>query len=87
MLLQFSRRWIVEVARCMLDHLWTVPEVTNDGIVALAMTANSFDQDRQICLAAGMDDPLPKPIVLDRLFSALSRWLPPTDTLKDRSQS
>jgi PAS domain S-box-containing protein len=41
----------------------------------IAMTANAFVEDRQRCLAAGMDDHLAKPIELDILFATLLKWL------------
>jgi CheY-like chemotaxis protein len=44
----------------------------------LAMTANAMEGDRERCMAAGMDDYLPKPVTLDALRTALQRWLPPT---------
>jgi two-component system sensor histidine kinase/response regulator len=42
----------------------------------LAMTANAFSEDRDACLAAGMDDFVPKPVDPGALFSSLLRWLP-----------
>ncbi|MBS1159518.1 MAG: sensor hybrid histidine kinase [Proteobacteria bacterium] len=42
----------------------------------LAMTANAFEADRERCLAAGLNDHIPKPVKPDQLFSTLLRWLP-----------
>jgi two-component system sensor histidine kinase/response regulator len=41
----------------------------------VAMTANAFREDRERCLAAGMNDFIAKPIDMDELCKTLLRWL------------
>lgn len=45
-------------------------------IPIIGLTAYATDMDRQRCLAAGMDDYLPKPITVEDLSNMLARWAP-----------
>lgn len=45
------------------------------AIPIIAMTANAFAEDRQVCLEAGMNDHLGKPVVPSRLYETLLHWL------------
>ena len=41
----------------------------------IAVTADAFDEDRERCLAAGMDDFLAKPVSVNQLRRTLAQWL------------
>jgi len=45
-------------------------------IPIVALTAYSTEQDRQKCLASGMDDYISKPVTRERLREVLERWIP-----------
>jgi signal transduction histidine kinase/CheY-like chemotaxis protein len=47
----------------------------------VAMTANALNEDRDACLAAGMDDYVSKPVSLKSLGDVLARWLPTTSNI------
>ena len=50
--------------------------VMNHLIPVVAITANAMKDDRDRCIAAGMNDYLTKPVDLDQLNTVLKRWLP-----------
>ena len=47
----------------------------------IAVTANVFAEDQRECEAAGMDDFISKPVILDKLQRVLQRWLPTSESV------
>jgi len=50
-----------------------------DRLPIIAMTASALSQDRELCMAAGMDDQVNKPVDVAELFATLRRWVEPQD--------
>jgi CheY-like chemotaxis protein len=68
---------LMDVQMPEMDGLEAAKEITsrwsaNERPRIVAMTANAMQGDREMCLAAGMDDYLTKPIRIERLVEALN---------------
>ncbi len=53
-------------------------QISADRLPVIAMTAHAMKEERDRCLAAGMNDHLSKPINPDRLYVCLNRWVRPS---------
>ncbi|HEY5960577.1 MAG TPA: response regulator [Polyangiaceae bacterium] len=74
---------LMDVQMPELDGLETIARiramsstVLRRDLPVIAMTANAMHGDREKCLAAGMNDYLPKPISMHDVTKVLRRWLP-----------
>lgn len=52
-------------------------EAPNRHVPIVAMTAEVLTGCRELCLEAGMDDHLPKPVKMEFLFEILRKWISP----------
>ncbi|MBW8758359.1 MAG: response regulator [Burkholderiales bacterium] len=59
-----------------LEAARAIRERGDTRVPIVAMTANAFVEDRDACLAAGMNDHIAKPVNPAALYTILMRWLP-----------
>lgn len=52
--------------------------VRNPSVPIVALTARALAEDYDICINAGMNDYIAKPVELEKLSTILQKWLPPT---------
>jgi signal transduction histidine kinase/DNA-binding response OmpR family regulator len=68
---------MMDVQMPVMDGLEATRAIRADGRVSpviIALTADAQEEDRQGCLAAGMNDYISKPLQLDKLIALLKKW-------------
>ncbi|WP_306549666.1 response regulator [Desulfobulbus sp.] len=69
---------LMDVQMPEMDGLAATLELRNRGfttIPIIAMTANAMKGDREICLEAGMNDYITKPVKREIIFEIIEKWL------------
>ncbi|MCR9132504.1 MAG: ATP-binding protein [bacterium] len=72
---------LMDVQMPVLDGLQTTQKVRMKVIaphqpIIIAMTANASEEDRQVCLFAGMNDYLSKPVTRTEIIEKIENWFP-----------
>ncbi len=72
---------LMDLQMPVVDGLEATRQIRRNGalmrpVAIIALTADAQEEDRQLCLSAGMDDYMSKPIKLERLVELLKRWAP-----------
>ena len=74
---------LMDVQMPVMDGLAATREIRKDARFAslpiLAMTANAMSGDRELCLDAGMQDHIAKPVDPANMFSTMVRWIKPAN--------
>ena len=72
---------LMDIQMPVMDGLAATREIRlfkpNERLPIVAMTANVMQEERQSCLAAGMNDFVAKPIDPDELLAVVQRWTEP----------
>lgn len=78
----------MDVQMPLMDGYEATRRIRSDLCLAdlpvIAMTAHALEQDRELCLEAGMNDYISKPIEPGRLLALLRKWLGPADGVQDK---
>ncbi|MEO5328486.1 MAG: response regulator [Magnetococcus sp. THC-1_WYH] len=72
---------LMDLQMPVMDGLTATREIRKNPqfsrLPILAMTANAMSGDRELCLEAGMQDHIAKPVDPSNMFSTLARWVKP----------
>ena len=69
---------LMDMQMPFMDGLEATRRIRRQGgrpVPIVAMTANAFQEDRERCLRAGMNDFIAKPISPELLLGSIARWL------------
>ena len=69
---------LMDIQMPEMDGLTAATKIRNKGfktIPIVAMTANALQGDREICLNAGMNDYMTKPIKREKIYALISKWI------------
>ncbi|MBF0271037.1 MAG: response regulator [Magnetococcales bacterium] len=76
---------LMDVQMPVMDGITATREIRKQERFAplpiLAMTANAMSGDRDLCLAAGMQDHIGKPVDPVEMFAIMARWIKPATSL------
>jgi two-component system sensor histidine kinase/response regulator len=82
---------LMDMQMPVMDGVTATEEIRSQlqykNLPIIAMTANAMEQDKERCLAAGMNDFVAKPIDPDHLFRTLLKWVKPRHKRADIKSS